>query len=81
MKGKLHDDDEHHGDKKSVLKKVKAKAKKIKDTIKGHIGHGHELDHDPDEHDDDYHHQTKAIGTNPKVHGAPGMYTYSPPLS
>ncbi|KAK6121698.1 hypothetical protein DH2020_044566 [Rehmannia glutinosa] len=35
----------HHGEKKSVLKKVKDKAKKIKDTIKKH-GHGHEHEHE-----------------------------------
>ncbi|KAJ4841763.1 hypothetical protein Tsubulata_043785 [Turnera subulata] len=76
-------EDEHHHEKKSVLKKVKAKAKKIKDTLKLH-GHGHH-DHDqeqlrpeghvPDDHDldeeDDDDDDEEMIG-DPEVHGASG---------
>ncbi|KAL9688676.1 hypothetical protein QQ045_033099 [Rhodiola kirilowii] len=47
----LEGENEQHGEKKSVLKKVKAKAKKIKETIKKH---GHLHDHDPHEHHPDY---------------------------
>lgn len=73
--------DEHHREKPSVLKKVKAKAKKIKDTLKKH-GHGHTHDH---EHDDDYHHdvhipddhdldeEDEEIDEDPEVHGAPSI--------
>ncbi|GMI99615.1 LOW-TEMPERATURE-INDUCED 65, RESPONSIVE TO DESICCATION 29B [Hibiscus trionum] len=70
------EDDQHH-EKQSVLKKVKAKAKKIKDTIKKHgPGHHHEGhthipdDHDLDEEDDD---DEEEIVQDPEVHGAP-MY-------
>jgi hypothetical protein len=76
-----HGTEEHHDDheKKSVLKKVKAKAKKIKDTITKHghrddneHGHGHDQyhnqhipdDHDLDEEDDEDVH-------DPEIHGAP----------
>ncbi|KAJ8448709.1 hypothetical protein Cgig2_010596 [Carnegiea gigantea] len=48
--GEGHQETEHHDEKKSVLKKVKAKAKKIKDTVAGHHGnHDHDHDHDDDE--------------------------------
>ncbi|XP_034205243.1 low-temperature-induced 65 kDa protein-like isoform X2 [Prunus dulcis] len=45
-------EDEDHHEKKSVLKKMKEKAKKIKDTLKkpGH-GHDHQEGHIPDDHD------------------------------
>ena len=47
-------DDQDHHEKKSVLKKVKDKAKKIKDTIKKHgHGHGHEHGQEYDEEDDE----------------------------
>ncbi|WJX66543.1 hypothetical protein P8452_51093 [Trifolium repens] len=76
-----HGTEEHHDDheKKSVLKKVKAKAKKIKDTITKHghhddneHGHGHDQyhnqhipdDHDLDEEDDEDVHDAE-------IHGAP----------
>ncbi|KAG8390312.1 hypothetical protein BUALT_Bualt01G0070500 [Buddleja alternifolia] len=49
--------DHHHGNMKSVLKKVKDKAKKIKDTIKKH---GH------DEDDDD-----ETVVNDHEVHGGP----------
>ncbi|KAL9686365.1 hypothetical protein QQ045_023822 [Rhodiola kirilowii] len=66
--------DEQHGEKKSVLEKVKAKARKIKETIKKH-GHLHdeqqdqqrgydpEFDEDEDESDE--------LEEAPEVHGAP----------
>ncbi|ONI25297.1 hypothetical protein PRUPE_2G294400 [Prunus persica] len=45
-------EDEDHHEKKSVLKKMKEKAKKIKDTLTkpGH-GHDHQEGHIPDDHD------------------------------
>ncbi|KAL6291496.1 hypothetical protein ACE6H2_009006 [Prunus campanulata] len=49
--GTQQGEDEDHHEKKSVLKKVKEKAKKIKDTFKKH-GHGPD-DHDLDEKDDE----------------------------
>nr|XP_043633770.1 low-temperature-induced 65 kDa protein-like [Erigeron canadensis] len=61
-----HDEDEqhHHGEKKSVIKKVKEKAKKLKNTITKH-GHGH---HHRDDDDD-----VEETVEDPEVHGAP-MY-------
>ncbi|PIN13466.1 hypothetical protein CDL12_13914 [Handroanthus impetiginosus] len=63
---------EHHGEKKSVLKKVKDKAKKIKDTIKKH-GHGHGHEHEGGDHnyqegyeeDDD----DEEMVNDPEIHG------------
>ncbi|CAA2977711.1 Hypothetical predicted protein [Olea europaea subsp. europaea] len=44
---------EHHlGEKKSVLKQVKDKGKKIKDTIKKH-GHGHEHGYNLEEEEEE----------------------------
>lgn len=45
--GQVHDEGEHHH-KQSVLKKVKAKAKRIKDHLKHGLGHehGHEHEHE-----------------------------------
>ncbi|WJX71471.1 hypothetical protein P8452_55462 [Trifolium repens] len=80
-----HGTEEHHDDheKKSVLKKVKAKAKKIKDTITKHghhddnehgHGHGHdqyhyENQHIPDDHDLDE--EDDEDVHDPEIHGAP----------
>ncbi|KAL0341055.1 UNVERIFIED_CONTAM: Low-temperature-induced protein [Sesamum radiatum] len=75
---------EHH-EKKSVLKKVKDKAKKIKDTIKKHghgHGHGHEHEHQVDHQrgvnrEQGYHEEDKQeMVDDPEVHGAP-MYESS----
>ncbi|XP_022888776.1 low-temperature-induced 65 kDa protein-like isoform X1 [Olea europaea var. sylvestris] len=66
---------EHHpGEKKSVLKKVKDKAKKIKDTIKKH-GHGHEHGHgqSSEEEEED---KDEEMVDDPEVHDAP-MYESS----
>lgn len=63
----LGHNDEHHGEKTSVLKKVKAKAKKIKDTIKEHVGHGHELHDEGDEMDVD-----------PEIHGTHNAQSFMP---
>lgn len=71
-------DDEHSHEKKSVLKKVKAKAKKIKDTLKKH-GHDHEHhpderynpdDHDLDEEDD----EDEEMVEDPEVHDGTGLF-------
>ncbi|XP_027357273.1 low-temperature-induced 65 kDa protein-like [Abrus precatorius] len=75
-------DEEHHHDpeKKSVMKKVKAKAKKIKDTITKHGHHDHEHGHEyhyddqhiPDDHDlDEEDDEDEDMVENPEVHGAP----------
>lgn len=68
--------DDHHHEKPSVLNKVKAKAKKIKETLKKH-GHGHNHDHDHDGHvpddldleeeDEEY----EEMVEDPEDHGAP----------
>lgn len=63
---------------------MKAKAKKIKDTIKKH-GHGHNHDqeyheghipddHDLDEEDDE---EEDEIVQDPEVHGAPSMLAFN----
>ncbi|KAK4384989.1 Low-temperature-induced protein [Sesamum angolense] len=66
MEGEREGEHNQHGEKKSVLKKVKEKAKKIKDTMKKH-GHGH--DHASEEDED----ESEEMVTDPDVHGAP-MY-------
>ncbi|KAL0452499.1 UNVERIFIED_CONTAM: Low-temperature-induced protein [Sesamum latifolium] len=70
---------EHH-EKKSVLKKVKDKAKKIKDTLKKHgHGHGHgQVDHQRGvNREQGYHEEDKQERLDdPEVHGAP-MYESS----
>ncbi|KAJ1408203.1 Low-temperature-induced 65 kDa protein [Sesbania bispinosa] len=77
--------EEHHSDfeKKSVLNKVKAKAKKIKDMIKKHgqhvLDHGHDNNngdqHTPDDHD--FEEEKKIVeDKDPDVHGSP----CAPPL-
>ncbi|XP_076939214.1 low-temperature-induced 65 kDa protein-like [Bidens hawaiensis] len=69
--GHDHYEDEHHGEKKSVIKKVKEKAKKIKNTITKH-GHGHG-DHEHHHHDDEDDDDDEETVEDPEVHGAP-MY-------
>ncbi|KAL2248646.1 UNVERIFIED_CONTAM: Low-temperature-induced protein [Sesamum indicum] len=71
----------HHHEKKSVLKKVKDKAKKIKDTLKKHgHGHGHgQVDHQGGvNREQGYHEEDKqqVMVDDPEVHGAP-MYESS----
>jgi hypothetical protein len=74
-------EDEHAYERKSVMKKVKAKAKKIKDTLKKH-GHGHDHDHDhdhdyqrvghhiPDDHDlDEEDDEDEETVEDPEIHG------------
>ncbi|XAR53586.1 hypothetical protein NMG60_11022199 [Bertholletia excelsa] len=69
------DDEHHHGHhNKSVLKKVKAKAKKIQETLKKH-GHGHDHDHDHVEHDEEED-ENEEMEEDSEVHGAP-MYESS----
>ncbi|XP_052187716.1 low-temperature-induced 65 kDa protein-like isoform X2 [Diospyros lotus] len=64
--------EEHHHEKPSVMQKVKARAKMIKETIKKH-GHGHDQDdhqsHEEEEEEDD---EEKMV-QDPEVHGSP-MY-------
>ncbi|XP_057952433.1 low-temperature-induced 65 kDa protein [Malania oleifera] len=60
------DEHQHGHEKKSLMKKVKDKAKRIKGTIKGHghdqqDGNDHDLDYDEDE----------AEAQDPEIHGAP----------
>ncbi|KAF5191048.1 Low-temperature-induced protein [Thalictrum thalictroides] len=65
-----------HHEKKSVLKKVKDKAKKIKDTlgIKSH-GHGHDEQEHEHAHDnnDEEDEEDEELVQDPDIHGAP-MY-------
>lgn len=72
-------EDEHHPEKQSVMKKVRAQARKIKDTIKKHVHeydhtHDHDHDHDgdrvPDDHDLD---EDEEMVEDKEIHGAPGM--------
>lgn len=70
--------DEHNHEKKTVLKKVKQKAKKIKDSITKHGHHDHERGHEyhyedqhiPDDHDLD---EEDDEDVDP-VHGAPSKF-------
>jgi len=69
-------EDGYHHEKKSVLKKVMNKAKKLKDKVKLH-GHGHDYreghvpdDHDLYEEDDD---EDEEMVEDPEVHGASGL--------
>ncbi|KAI3769585.1 hypothetical protein L6452_00694 [Arctium lappa] len=66
--GHDYDEYEHHAKKKSVIKKVKEKAKKIKNTITKH-GHGHGGD-DHHHHDDD----DEEMEQDPQDHGAPSAH-------
>ncbi|KAJ4911483.1 Low-temperature-induced 65 kDa protein [Raphanus sativus] len=61
-----HPEEEEHEEKGAtkVLKKVKEKAKKIKNSLTKH-GHGHEHDHDVEIEDDENDEQ------DPQLHGAP----------
>ncbi|CDY27078.1 BnaA02g10980D [Brassica napus] len=61
-----HPEEEEHQEKGAtkVLKKVKEKAKKIKNSLTKH-GHGHEHDHDVEIEDDEYDEQ------DPQLHRAP----------
>ena len=79
-------EDKHHHEKKSVLKNVKAKAKKIKETLTGH-GHNHDHDHDYDYHRDERHipddhdlyedDEDKEMFEDPEVHGATSMFCFN----
>ncbi|XP_010273089.1 PREDICTED: low-temperature-induced 65 kDa protein-like isoform X2 [Nelumbo nucifera] len=73
LRSVIEGEDEHH-EKKSVLKKVKAKAKKIKDTlgIKKH-GNGHDYDHDHDDDDDDDD-EVEEDEQDTEVHKEPPIY-------
>ncbi|KAK1266107.1 hypothetical protein QJS04_geneDACA000449 [Acorus gramineus] len=64
----IEGEQEHH-EKKSVLKKVKDKAKKIKDTLRRR-GHGHDS-HDPkaDEHQEE-HYEDETVEQYAEVHRA-----------
>ncbi|XP_061996014.1 low-temperature-induced 65 kDa protein-like [Rosa rugosa] len=68
---RVEGEDEDHHEKKSVLKKVKAKARKLKETITGHGHHDHEHEghHTPDDHDLDEEDDEEV--DDPEVHGAP----------
>lgn len=67
MEGEGETEHNHHGEKKSVLKKVKDKAKKIKDKIK-HSGHAH----DEEEYDDEDEETVIASGG----HAAPSTFSF-----
>ncbi|KAI9161723.1 hypothetical protein LWI28_020128 [Acer negundo] len=65
------DQDEQHHEKKSVFTKVKARAKKMKDTF---TGHGHGVDEEGDEDD-----QEKF--EDPKIHDSPAARNEDLPTS
>lgn len=71
-KEELEEGEEHH-EKKSVLKKVKAKAKKIKDTITKHA-HAHDHHDEEDEEDD----EEDEVVEDPEIQGAPCIYIHLP---
>lgn len=66
---------EDHHEKKSVMKKVKAKAKKLKDTIAGYGHQSHEQDgqRTPDDHDLDEEDDEEV--DSPEAHGAPSKFS------
>ncbi|CAI0396935.1 unnamed protein product, partial [Linum tenue] len=69
--GSTGEEHHHHGGVKSVLKKVKQKAKKVKDTLKVHGHHDHHNtpdDHDLDEEEDDD--VDEEMIQDPAIHGA-----------
>ncbi|KAJ8536767.1 hypothetical protein K7X08_035168 [Anisodus acutangulus] len=73
--GEVHDEGEHHH-KKSVLKKVEAKAKKIKDHLKHGLGHEHDHEHEHNHHPlqgDDEEEETddEDMEEGAEVHGGP----------
>ncbi|WOL07183.1 hypothetical protein Cni_G15921 [Canna indica] len=68
--------EEEHHEKKPVLKKVKEKVKKIKNTIKKKHGHGNDYDHhqdrdtdDQDDEDDDDDEEDDESLNDPEIHG------------
>ncbi|XP_027117412.1 low-temperature-induced 65 kDa protein [Coffea arabica] len=68
--------DHHHHEKTSVMRKVKAKAKKIKETLAKHgLGHEHEheRDYSHDDPDEGEENEDEEMEEDPEVHGAP-MY-------
>ncbi|XP_073001130.1 uncharacterized protein [Typha latifolia] len=73
----LHAGEEEHHEKKPVLKKVKEKVKKIKDTIskKRHDHDHHSEEEEEEEEEEGYHEddEDKLVEPDPEVHGAP-MY-------
>ncbi|XP_068640085.1 low-temperature-induced 65 kDa protein-like isoform X2 [Aristolochia californica] len=62
-------EEEHHHEKKSVLRKVKDKARKIKDTLMNH-GHGQEHEGNLDGYRDDEESVDEEV-EDPEVHGTP----------
>lgn len=67
-----------HGEKKSVLKMVKDKAKKVKDTIKKY-GQGHEDDYRHDHISEGEDDEDEQMVNAPEVHGAPSAFSYVSP--
>ncbi|XP_072963339.1 uncharacterized protein [Typha angustifolia] len=76
----LHAGEEEHHEKKPVLKKVKEKVKKIKDTIsKKRHDHDHhsEEEEEEEEEEEGYHEddEDKLVEPDPEVHGARNIVT------
>ncbi|XP_073021086.1 uncharacterized protein [Primulina eburnea] len=66
------DDPQDVGEKKSMMKKVKDKARKIKDTLKKPSqGHGQEHEYRYDENVDEEDDDDEEMAKDPEVHGAP----------
>ncbi|KAK4734514.1 hypothetical protein R3W88_008775 [Solanum pinnatisectum] len=71
--GQVHDEGEHHL-KQSVLKKVRAKAKKIKDHLKHGLGHEHGHEHEHEQHSlqgDEEETDDEEMEEGAEVHGGP----------
>lgn len=72
--GQVQDEGEHHP-KQSVLKRVKAKAKKIKDHLKHGLGHEHDHEHDQERHslqgDEEEENDDEEMEEGEEVHGGP----------
>ena len=75
----LEGEDEHRHEKKSVLKKVKDKAKKLKEKVlHSHGQNEHQEVHEPNDHDlyeedDD---EGEEMIEDPKIHGASGTLMF-----
>ncbi|XP_024171521.1 low-temperature-induced 65 kDa protein isoform X2 [Rosa chinensis] len=76
---RVEGEEEEHHEKTSVLKKVKARARKLRDTITGQGNHGHEPEgHQTPDNDQDLDEEDDEDVDDPDVHGAPIKKTDAP---